>query len=88
MNFKKNEMQSVKKETFQGNYSVNDLTYDFNNLLPTSLIDDLDSFAHEEDESLHEHHQVATNQELENKLRSGSIDNLSYNFHLKSVRNF
>jgi hypothetical protein len=88
MNIKNNEIQSVKKDISQGNYSVNDLVYDFNNLLPTSLIDDLDSFAHEEDENLHNQYQVAMNKELENKLRSASLDNTSHNFNLKNVRQY
>lgn len=79
MHFKNNaETQSLKKDLTNANCNINDLAYDFNNLLPTSLIDDLDSLEMEkqiQDNLLCDN----DNTEFENKLRKASLDSPSPN---------
>ncbi len=79
MHFKKTldtQALSHKKDLVNSTYNVNDLTLDFNNLLPTSLIDDLDPPTQEEEDE---------DQTSFNDTRKYSPDNLSFQFQ-RAVR--
>jgi hypothetical protein len=80
------EMQSLRKEVNTANYSMNELTNEFNNLLPTSLIDDLDSPTVEGEEIEREISAEKSKIENEDNSRKASVDNISYNINPKKVR--
>ena len=86
MHFKKNaEMQSLKKDLINSGYTANDLAYDFNNLLPTSLIDDLDSL--ETEQQIQDNLLNDENTEYDRKIRKASYDSPSLSFGQRPVKN-